>query len=241
MKILTIADNEAIKEIIKKHMPPLGFDFIFYNNPIKAMDNISEIEPDLVLFSAEDFPRHWKPFLKVLREDSDQQNCVFILLKTSYFTFEDAEKASYLGVNGLIDQDLDEHLFIDRVKGIFSRYILPKESRRERRYFVSSADNVNFIFNHPGSMGIISADVIEISVRGTTILLPEDTSLNLKQGDTIKYCTIKIEDKIITTDCTVFRNNYYTTLLFDTITPVDMDFLKNFFDKRVYRELKSND
>jgi len=31
------------------------------------MDNISEIQPELVLFSAEDYPRHWKIFLKVLR------------------------------------------------------------------------------------------------------------------------------------------------------------------------------
>ena len=109
MKILVVAEKEHILQSIKKHLPPLGFDFIFYNNPVKALDNLAEISPELIIFSAEDYPRHWKPFLKVLRNSFSHEKCIFIILKTSYFSFEDAEKSIFLGANGLVDEDLEEY------------------------------------------------------------------------------------------------------------------------------------
>ena len=240
MKILVVAEKERITEPIKKHLPPLGFDFIFYKNPVKAMDNLYEISPELIIFSAEDFPRHWKPFLKVLREYFPHDKCVFILLKTSYFTLEDAEKSAFLGVNGLVDEDLDEYALIDRLKGIFSRYILPRETRRYRRYFVTDYDNVSFLFNHPETLELIPGKVVEISAKGATILIPEHYTGQFGQGSRIKLCSLKIEDKIITIDCTILRSDFYTTIIFDTILNEDMQYIQNYFENRVYRELKRN-
>ena len=240
MKILVVAEKDKITEPIKKHLPPLGFDFIFYKNPVKAMDNLYEISPELIIFSAEDFPRHWKPFLKVLREYFTHDKCVFILLKTSYFTLEDAEKSAFLGVNGLVDEDLDEYALIDRLKGIFSRYILPRETRRYRRYFVTEYDNVSFLFNHPETLELIPGKVIEISSKGATILIPEQYVNQFGQGSIIKLCSLKIENKIITTDCSVLRSEFYTTLIFDTIQPDEMNIIQNYFENRVFREMNKN-
>ncbi len=240
MKILVVAEKERTTDIIKKHLPPLGFDFIFYSNPVKAMDNISEIAPELVLFSAEDYPRHWKTFLTVLRESFTHEESVFILLKTSFFSLEDAEKAAYLEVNGLIDEDLEEYMLVDRLKAIFSRYLLPREARRYRRYFVASSDKVDFIFNHPETMELVTGKVVEISPRGTTILIPEKLSAALVKGSRINYASVKIEDRIITTDCTVYRSDFYTTLLFDDIDDEDINYIKKYFEERAVRELQKN-
>ncbi len=240
MKILVVAEKEKIIEPIKKHLPPLGFDFIFYTNPIKAMDNLYEISPELIIFSAEDYPRHWKPFLKVLRGFFSHEKCVFILLKTSYFSLEDAEKSTFLGVNGLVDEDLDEYALIDRLKGIFSRYILPRETRRYRRYFVTEYDNVSFLFNHPDTLELISGKVVEISAKGATILIPEQFINQFGQGSRLKLCSLKIEEKIITIDCTVLRSDFYTTLIFETIQPDEMQDISTYFENRVFRELKRN-
>ena len=240
MKILVIAEKERTNEIIKKHLPPLGFDFIFYSNPVKAMDNIAEIAPEMVIFSAEDYPRHWKIFLIVLREYFTHEQSVFILLKTSFFSLEDAEKAAYLKVNGLIDEDIEEYKLIDRLKAIFSRYLLPRESRRYRRYFVSSSDKVDFIFNHPETMELVSGNVVEISPRGTTLLIPEKLSAALARQSKISNCSVKIEDRIITTDCTVYRSDFYTTLLFDELNDEDIEFIKTYFEERVIRDFQNN-
>lgn len=240
MKILVVAEKEHIIKTIKKHLPPLGFDFIFYKNPVKAMDNIYEISPEMVIFSAEDYPRHWKPFLKVLREYFTHEESVFVILKTSYFTLDDAQQSIFLGSNALIDEDLEEYEFIDRLKGIFSRYILPMETRRYRRYFVTPHDNVSFIFNHPETLELIPGKVVEISPKGATILIPDHFVREFDQGKKIKLCSLKVDNRIITVDCTVLRNDIYTTVIFDTIPENEMDYITSYFENRVFREMKKH-
>jgi CheY-like chemotaxis protein len=235
MKILVVAENEETTSVIKKHLEPLGFDFIFYSNPLKAMDNIYEIAPEMVIFSAEDYPRHWKPFLVVLRTYFTHTESVFILLKTSFFSEEEAEKAAFLDVNGLIEADDSEPVFIDKLKAIFSRHLLHKESSRNRRYFVLDSDKISFIFNHPETMELVTGKVIEISMTGITVLIPEELAQSLKPGSSIGYCSIKIEDKVITTDCTVFRSDLYTTLIFQDMD--DDDFINSYFEKKQQESL----
>ncbi|MCL2293498.1 MAG: hypothetical protein FWC36_01315 [Spirochaetes bacterium] len=240
MKILVVTENEQTTSIMKKHLEPLGFNFIFYANPVKAMDNISEIAPEMVIFSAEDYPRHWKPFLVVLRTFFSHTESVFVLLKTLQFSQEDAEKAAYLKVNGLVNEDASEYVFVESMKAIFSRHLLPREPRRFRRYFVNDSDKINFIFNHPETMELVTGKVIEISTMGITVSALEKTTHPLLPGSDIEYCSVKIEDKIITTDCTVFRNDLYTTLLFKDIDNDDADFINSFFEKKVVQQIASS-
>ncbi|MCL2480190.1 MAG: hypothetical protein FWF38_00615 [Spirochaetaceae bacterium] len=240
MKILVIAENEATITTIKKHLAPIGFDFIFYSNPVKAIDNISEITPEMVIFSAEDYPRHWKPFLVVLRAYFPHTESVFILLKTALFSQEDAEKAAHLKVNGLVDEDVEEYALVDSLKGVFSRHLIPKESRRNRRYFVLDSDKISFIFNHPDTMELITGKVVEISMKGITVSLPEEITSDLTRGSTIQYCSIKIEDKILTTDCTVFRSDLYTTLLFKDMDEDNAEFIESYFEKKAVEQPVAN-
>lgn len=231
MKILVIAEKEKTIAIIKKHLSPLGFDTIIYSNPVKAMDNISEIKPDLVLFSAEDYPRHWKIFLTVLRNTFSHEKCIFIILKTDFFSAEDAWKASYLGVNGLIDENLDEYLFMEHIKRIITRYLLPKESKQFKRYFIYSNDEkIDFIFNHPETMELILGQVVEISAYGTSVIISSELSSELKAKQDIGQCSIKIGDNIITVNATVYSSDLYTVFIFDEID--DKDFINSYFENK---------
>ena len=240
MKILVITENEETIAIMKKHLAPIGFDFIFYSNPVKAMDNIGEIAPQMVIFSAEDYPRHWKPFLVVLREYFPHTESVFILLKTEFFSQEDAEKAAFLKVNGLADEDVSEPVLVESLKAIFSRHLIPRETRRHKRYFVLDSDKISFIFNHPETMELITGKVIEISMTGITVSILEKITYPLPPGTNIQYCSIKIEDKIITTDCTVFRSDLYTTLLFQDMDEENIDFIESYFQKKSLEQRVAN-
>ena len=44
MKTLLIIEHDNLKEQVIEHLAPRGFDFIHYRNPIKAIDNIEEIQ-----------------------------------------------------------------------------------------------------------------------------------------------------------------------------------------------------
>ena len=239
MKVLIVAESESTTSIIKKHLAPLGFDFIFYSNPVKAIDNISEIAPDMVVFSAKDYPRHWKPFLVILREYFPHTESVFILLKSLLFSQEEAEKAAHLKVNGLIDEDIEELTFVDSMKAVFSRHLIPKEPRRNRRFFVHDSDKISFIFNHPETMELVTGKVVEISLKGITVVFLEEANLPAR-GTTIQYCSIKIEDKIITTDCIVFRSGSYTTLLYKDMDDDDAEFIENYFEKKTLTQHAAN-
>ena len=68
MKLLVVAQREDLKNLVVYHLNPLGFEIVFYSDPVKVIDNLDEIAPEMVIFNAQDFPRHWKPVLKLLRE-----------------------------------------------------------------------------------------------------------------------------------------------------------------------------
>lgn len=233
MKILVIAEKEKTIAIIKKHLIPFGFETIVYSNPVKAIDNIPEIKPDLVLFSAEDYPRHWKIFLTVLRNTSSYEECFFIILKTDFFSAEDVWKASFLGVNGLLDEDLDEYLFTERIKRIISKYLLPKGIKQFKRYFIHrDHEKIDFIFNHPETMELVFGQVAEISIYGISVIISSELSPELKVKQDIGQCSIKISDNIITVNAIVHRSGFYTAFIFDEINDNDADFINSYFENK---------
>ena len=105
MKLLLVTSKEETRNRVYSHFNRLGYEIIIYDNPLKAMDNLSEIVPEAVIFNAEDFPRHWKPFLQVLRQLFEREKSVFILLKGESFNDEEALKAGSLSVSGVLSED----------------------------------------------------------------------------------------------------------------------------------------
>ena len=59
MKLLVVAQREDLKNLIAYHLKPLGFEIVYYSDPVKLIDNVDELDPDMILFNAVDFPRHW--------------------------------------------------------------------------------------------------------------------------------------------------------------------------------------
>ena len=129
MKLLIVTAKMRPRDRIFSHFNRLGYDIIVYDNPLKAMDNLSEVAPDAVLFNAEDFPRHWKPFLQVLRQLFDRESSVFIILKGGLFDSEEAVKAGSLSVNGVISEDFTSEEEIIQLENILSRYLVHDDSR----------------------------------------------------------------------------------------------------------------
>jgi hypothetical protein len=86
-------------------------------------------------------------------------------------------------------------------------------------------------------MDLITGDIVELSLQGITILIPQKISSSIEKGTKIENCSIKIGGRIITVDCIVERNNYYITLFFDNLDDDDSDFLEEYFEKKAEREL----
>jgi hypothetical protein len=240
MKILLVAEKDSTRESLLLHLTPRGFDLIHYRNPIKAMDNIDEIEPDVVFFSAEDFPRHWKPFLKLLRVSFNKERTTFVLLKGDLFPFEEAAKAKHLEVTGIIRENLEDRKEYSRLEELLSHYTSLKEIRSQNRYIPETSDKVEFIFTHPDDNSIITGAIFDLSPTGTAFEPDEpDKTKKIAMGTVIPRCSLKIETEYLSVSSKVIRNDGRLAFQFMEIDEDITRIITDFIERRAERELSS--
>lgn len=240
MKIMLVIDKEETQEILEQHLHPRGFEFITYRNPLKAMDNIDEIAPDIVIFSGEDFPRHWKPFLKLLREERGKDECVFLLLAGEFFPFEEAAKAVHLKVNGVVGEDLQDKRTMAHIEGLLNRYKMIRDNRKGQRYIPEAFDEIEFIFSHPDSLKLITGVIDDVSTEGVGFM-PDSPHLvaDLEEDQAIPSCSLRIFDEILSVHCRVVRNGKNIALAFTDMPEEDKIKLQEYIENRPARELES--
>ena len=235
MKTILAVENTETQQRIEQHLKPLGFDFIAYQNPIKAIDNLDEIDPDLILFSAEDFPRHWKPFLSILRAKKSKEDGIFILLTGQNFSDEEADKATALDINGMIRTNLEEEDILT-LQDILARYNLLPEIRGDRRYPASWMKEIDFAFTHPYTYSMITGEITDISLGGLSFLpdMPHVTS-DILEGEELHDCSLSIEDHVFSINSKVVRNNRIMALQYIELPDDIHSVLMEYLNKMRYR------
>jgi hypothetical protein len=124
MKLMAIcASVESFEGIAEDSRLSVPAEIIHYSQALKAMDNIEEINPGAIIINACDFPRHWKTIVQFVRQDRSRKNCPVIVLHGDTFTGEDAGKAYFIGVNGVVPDSLPPGEKISRIQGILNRYL----------------------------------------------------------------------------------------------------------------------
>ncbi len=231
MKLMLVGSSQELVERVHKRFGSQGLDVIRYSHPIKAMDNLSEVQPSVVLFSASDFPRHWKPFLTFLRGELYRDRCVFILLTAPEFSEDDAMKAQHLGANGLISEALADERELARLHDIIARYQDLRDSRSATRYRPTPEDRIEFIATHPRTLQLIFGTVRDLSISGLAFIpdIPAGTA-GLDPGSTLPTAALRIGDRIILTSVTVLRHDDALILLFDHLTPHETELIEAYFE-----------
>ncbi len=239
MKALLVTVSDEVRHLFTFHLKPLGVEFVQYRNPLKAMDNLEEIDPDIVLFSAHDFPRHWKPMLALLRETKKKEETIFILLKGNDFSFEEAAKATHLGANGIIRDKPETKREFARLEELINRYKPIDDGRNAPRYVPDEIDRLEFIFTHPSTMQLIPGNLFDISSTGASFRAqnPEHVG-DIQVGTRLSFCSLRVGEKIISLSCTVKRNGTTLGLLFDEFSSENRELLKEYLENRPARELE---
>lgn len=204
MKALFLIEDDRIADIAKFYLKPLGFEAIRYRNPVKAADNLDEIDPDALIISARDFPRHWKVLASMVRIRKNKDQCVIVLLKGEAFPIEEAAKAAQLGINGVVRDDLDDRREQSRFQQLLKRYIVVDEDRAADRIQPSAWDRLDFIFSHPRSSAPISGKLELISSTGLSFV-PDSPALvsDLYTGELIEDCSMRVGEDIVDLSCIV--------------------------------------
>jgi len=240
MKALLIVEDDAIADLIRFYLRPLGFDVVRYRNPLKALDNLEELEPDAILVSARDFPRHWKPLVQVARRSWAKERCVFILLKGEVFPFEEAAKAMHLGVNGVVKEDLGDRAELSRFQLILKRYVAVEESRTSDRLVPAVWDRLDFLFNRPADGVPVMGRIETVSISGLSLKpdLPALTE-DLEPGVFLEDCSLRVGSDVISLGCTLVRKNHVLAFAFTRITEEDRARIVEYLESAPKREIES--
>jgi hypothetical protein len=105
MKVLVICENDQTISCLKTFFKAQdGYEVITYKFPLKALDNFGEISPNLVVYSAADFPRHWKIFLQYVNAIHISTIYDTVLIVDKKFDANEKEKSKTLGVWKLLSE-----------------------------------------------------------------------------------------------------------------------------------------
>jgi hypothetical protein len=222
MKALLLIESDRIADIARFYLKPLGFETVRYRNPVKAIDNLEEIEPDALVVSGRDFPRHWKIVTQALRAEKNKDECVIVLLKSDSFPLEEAAKATALGVNGVVRDDLDDRREQARFQELLKRYIVVDEDRVAERIAPSPWDRLDFMFAHPESLTPITGRLEAVSSLGLSFV-PDNPALtsDLAPGDRIEDCSMRVGPDIIDLSCRVVHADRLLGLEIERVAEAD--------------------
>ncbi|MFO8042907.1 MAG: PilZ domain-containing protein [Alkalispirochaeta sp.] len=206
MKMMLVSDSAGLQQYLERMFNFQQVDVIHYDNPIKAMDNLDEIAPDIVLFSAADYPRHWKPFIIFLRNTFGRHEAIFMLLINDRFDPEEASKAEYLQVNAVLDEDLTTERTAERIRGVITRYHQNTDIRRSARYIPSASDRIALAFTNPNTFQLCTGSVTDISTGGLRFVPEDPTTLETLDDHTvISMASLRLGDAIQSIGLRVIR------------------------------------
>lgn len=103
MKAVIVADNESVIANVSQVLKLAGYDVIVYRWLLKALDNIEEIAPHLIVVSSQDYPRHWKTLAQFVETKFGDYTPQVILYTGGELSDEDAKKADALHIRGAFD------------------------------------------------------------------------------------------------------------------------------------------
>ena len=134
MKALLVADNEKAINNISSVLKSAGYDTIVYKWLLKALDNIEEIAPHLIVVSTADYPRHWKTLAQYAKSGFGDYTPQMILYTDENFSEEEKKKAEALNVRGSFDsvgvEGLDQlRKILSKTDDIFSGYLTEEEQK----------------------------------------------------------------------------------------------------------------
>lgn len=218
MILQLVSGDPDLARGLKDRLRSLGMSLVHYTDPIKAMDNLKETSPKVILYSYRDFPRHWKVMIRFLKEELGKAQIVFILFTDGRPEVEEASKAAFLGVNAFVDCQGNVDLLARQVKEIYSRYGA-FESDGNPVYVWEPGDTpLGFLFRHPVQQFLIPGRLIRLE-RDRGVFKPENRQdiLSLEPGTAIPGCSLFIDDQSVFLDARVEGNTGQLLLNFTAL------------------------
>ncbi len=186
MKALIISDDSNIINKFDSFFNSNGFDVIVYKWLIKALDNIEEIQPDCIIISSTEYPRHWKTLFQFLQSGLGGENITKILFTNNNLDEEEKKKADYLKTDFFIE-DFSTVAFNDFEKEFQLKYNLNKKQQNDLIVQKESIDIPEpstiggtglFTFSHPETNRFVTGKFFDNNGKTLTCRFDYENDFN---------------------------------------------------------------
>ena len=219
MKAIIICDDEELIGKVDSALASLSYDTIIYRWLLKALDNIEEIRPDIVVVSASDYPRHWKTLTQFIKSGIAGKIPDVILYVPKSFSETEKMKAQKLGIKGIFASS-DESgisLFRSIVNAPTGGLALPPEDETDEAQDTPAAfetaplaeqftrrESGTAVFTHPATGAFVTGSIRRLSDGNAEFtadipslaqgISPGDKieELSLRTGGVPTYCTASV-------------------------------------------------
>ncbi len=194
MKLIYLA-KDSYNNRYKSLCRSLGIDTIQYKNPLKAVDNLIEIEPAIIYMVKDDFPRFWKIVLSSLRDLFNESETVFIL--EGEMDEGESKEFSFLKGSNLIygDSGLNQlkELILKVSKRAFHKQVYYPESGELCLGFVKQ-DDFSFVSGHISEITDSEIEFIPDNSEDLVGLLEKNkiNDVSLSHGDVVVNLNLEI-------------------------------------------------
>ena len=162
MKALIISEDTSFVQAFSTFFKNNCIDIIVYKWLLKALDNIEEIAPDVIILNTAEYPRHWKTLVQFAKSGIGSEKVCVFLYEPVPLSNEDFMKAEALDVNGAFSDLSDNTLsgILSEINRFFGNTLEPVEKNELPAGDVCNEDNnteieVQFMFTDPGDNSFI--------------------------------------------------------------------------------------
>src|SRR5574344_1693101 len=196
MKALVICNDDNLIAKLTSILERNGYDCITYHWLLKALDNVEEISPHLVIINAKDYPRHWKTFVQYSSSIEKTAPKVILIIDKD-FSLDEKKKAQVLGINGLFPSECSDKDF-ESVLQIVNPNLLKKEIKQtnydDEKIIVSKA---SFIFSNPHHNNFVTGKVLSYANNNLEFLLDNVNQIkDVEVGDKFLTCSLRYNDNV---------------------------------------------
>ena len=234
MKLLVVLGGEELYSRIVPSFEALGLEVIWYRDIIKAMDNVEELDPDAVIISSSDFPRHWKTLVQYANMVLPVKQRSFLLLADESIPPQDRVKARFLGVAGFFTESLLHPQGLERFEALLMKgrpkLLTPGSGIKEKPK--KKPSKLALIFTNPISGATITGKIKKISSMGL-YFAPDHPYLtrNLYQNTVISGASLRAGSDILEPACIVEKTGRLMHLRFTSFQGTGRSKLKNYLLK----------
>ncbi|MBO5137304.1 MAG: hypothetical protein J6B81_02245 [Spirochaetaceae bacterium] len=181
MIALIVSESKHETALLETYIQQAGYDTIVYGWGLKAMDNLEEISPALLVINAQDFPRHWKILAQYANIVLHPRIVLFV---NKEFDEEEIRKATYLGIEcfftGFSQSEIEK----------FQNFIT---TQNESTLHSFEDDEVKLLFLNPNDGKICTG---KGKINKENIIFHPDREIILSQGDILEDAALKTTEGI---------------------------------------------